>query len=377
MRVAIATHGRFHGFELAAQLHRHGLLARLITTYPAFAVRRVVPAPAKLVTLPWLEACRRLYPRLHLPGRADLFIATRFARALAADLPAADILVGWSGATLEAIAPARARGIKVVLERGSAHMAHQSEILAECHARWGVAWEATDPRLVARELAEYEAADLICTGSAFARDTFLTRGVAAAKVAVNPYGVDLSRFSPAAQPAGNRRVLFVGSVGVRKGVPWLIQAFHTLPRDWELHLVGPMERGFEAVLAQLDLDRVVMRGPLPGAALAAEYRAADIFCLPSVEEGFGMVILQAMASGLPVVASTATGGPDAGVDGRELLLVAPGDVGALAESLGRLAADGGLRARLGEAARARVMHGFSWEEYGERAIRLYRAITGS
>lgn len=370
MKIAIAVHGRFHGFELAAELYRRGMLARLVTTYPAFAARRFVPDDLPLTTLPWLEVLRRLHPRLRLPGNPDLFIANQFARALASSLPEADILVGWSGATLEAIAPAQAAGIKVVLERGSTHISHQSEVLAEAHGLWGMPWDSTDPRLEQRELAEYEAADLICTGSSHARDTFVARGIAAEKLAINPYGVDLSHFSPPERPAGNRRVLFVGSVGVRKGVPWLIQAFRSLPRDWELHLIGPMERGFGAVLARLNLERVVLRGPLPGPCLPAEYCAADIFCLPSVEEGFGMVILQAMASGLPVIASTATGGPDAGVE----ILVPPGDGAALGEMLARLAADADLRAHLGAAGRASVSAGFGWSDYGDRAERIYRRL---
>lgn len=375
MTVAVAVHGRFHGFELAGELQRHGLLARLITTYPAFVARRFLPAGTPLTTRPMLELLRRLHPRLGLPGRPDLFIARHFAQALARTLPEADILVGWSGATLEAIAPAQARGIKVVLERGSTHIAHQSAVLKDAHRRCGLSWNATDPRLAERELAEYEQADLICTGSTFAKQSFVARGIAADKVAVNPYGVDLSRFRPGPRPAGPRRLLFVGSVGVRKGVPWLIEAFRSLPEDWELHLVGPVERGFEAMLARLDLTRVVLRGALPGAVLPEEYRAADIFCLPSVEEGFGMVVLQAMASGLPVIASTATGGPDAGTHDRELLLVPPADTPLLAEALGRLAGDAELRATLGTAARDRVAAGFSWLEYGERAIRLYDALT--
>lgn len=370
MKVCVAVHGRFHAFELAAYLHGQNMLARLVTTYPAFAARRFLATGLPLTSLPWLEVVRRLHPRLGLAGQPDLWIARKFGQALAARLPKADVLVGWSGATLEAIAPAQARGTKVVLERGSAHIGHQTEMLAAVHGRFGLAWNGTDPQLIERELAEYQAADLICTGCSFARRTFIERGIAADKIAVNPYGVDLTRFAPAKPPAA-KRVLFVGSVGVRKGVPWLIEAFRTLPSDWELHLVGPVERGFETVLARLDLTRVVLRGPLSGAKLPGEYHAASIFCLPSIEEGFGMVILQAMASGVAVIASTATGGPDAGSDGRDLLLVPPANTGALAEALGRLAEDAGLRASLGANARARVADGFTWADYGRRAVALY------
>lgn len=370
MKVAIAVHGRFHAFELARYLDARGVLARLDTTYPAFAA----PKGAPLRTLPWLELIRRTWPRLPLPGNPDLFIAQSFARSLAAHLPQADVLVGWSGASLEAIAPAQAQGMKVVLERGSTHMTHQTEILRDAHARFGLDWHATDPRLIERELAEYQQADLICTGCSHARQTFIDRGIDPGKVAVNPYGVDLSQFSPAAGER-RKRILFAGQVGLRKGVPWLIEAFRTLPPDWELHLAGPLEPGFDAVLRRHDLTRIILRGPLSRADLAREYRQAAIFCLPSIEEGFGMVILQAMASGCAVIASTATGGPDAGENGRDLLLVPPADTPALTQALSRLVHDSLLRQRLGEAARARVADGFCWNDYGQRAIALYQMLT--
>lgn len=375
MKVAVAVHGRFHAFELATQLFAAGLLSRLDTTYPAFAARRFLPSGLPLRTLPWLEAVRRVYPRLGLPGKSDLFIARSFARTLAANLPQADLLVGWSGATLEAISPARAQGMKIVLERGSTHIGHQTEILEQHHDRFGLKLSSTDPRLVERELAEYRLADFICTGSSHARQTFIDKGVPPHKVGVNPYGVDLTRFF-STDRAPTKRILFVGLVGIRKGVPWLVDAFQTLPHDWELHLVGPVERGFETVLQNMNLERVVLRGPLPSATIPAEMRSAAIFCLPSLEEGFGMVILQAMASGLPVVASTATGGPDAGTDGRDLLLVPPADTDALTQALTRMTACDDLRRTMGACARARVADGFAWSDYGARAIALYKRITG-
>lgn len=372
MKVAVAVHGRFHAFDLAAQLHRRSMLARLLTTYPGFAVRRFLPADIPVATIPWLEAVRRIWARL--PGSSDLLVARRFGRFAARTLPDCDILVAWSGAGLEAMQEAKRRSIKVVLERGSTHMEHQCRVLAEAHARWGLAWRPTAPELVARERAEYALADRIAVGSGHAAASFRAEGVAEGKLLVNPYGVDLSRFAP---PPGGRdekrrlRILFVGSVGIRKGVPELLTAFASLAGQADLHVVGPLEPDFAPLLARLPQAGVILRGPLPGAALAAEYAAADIFVLPSVEEGFGMVILQAMAAGLPVVASTATGLPDADSEGRAGLSVPPADVEALRFALEYLAADGSRRRDLGEAARTLVERGWSWDEYGDRAVAAY------
>ncbi|MBI3445758.1 MAG: glycosyltransferase family 4 protein [Magnetospirillum sp.] len=377
MRLAVAIHGRFHGFDLALQLHRRGLLARLLTTYPEFAVRRFLPAEAEVACAPWLEALRRVWPFLGLPGRTDALVARRFSRFAARHLPECDLLVCWSGAGLEVMEEAHRRGIKVVLERGSTHMDHQCRVLAAAHDRWNLPWRPTQPDLVARERAEYKRADLVALGSRHAAATFVAEGVAADRLLVNPYGVDLSRFAPPVagrQGRGVPRLLFVGSVGVRKGVPELLTAFAGLKGRAELHLIGPVEPGFAPLLRKLAGDGVVLRGPLPGAALAAEYEAADAFLLPSVEEGFGMVILQAMAAGLPVIASTATGLADADPQGQAGILVPPADVEALRAAMASLIADIPGRRAMGEAARALVEQGWSWDEYGERAVAAYQAL---
>ncbi|EME69131.1 glycosyltransferase [Paramagnetospirillum caucaseum] len=380
MKVSVAVHGRFHGFDLAAQLHRRGALARLITTYPAFAARRFVPADLPLATVPWLEAERRLWSLLRLPGRPDTDVARRFARFAARHLPECDLLAGWSGASLEAMEEAGRRGIKVVIERGSTHMDHQSEVLAEAYARWGLEWRETDPELAAREREEYARADMIALGSRHAADSFLARGFSPDRLLVNPYGVDLERFRSAAgrERSGKPRILFVGSVGVRKGVPELLTAFARLGGSAELHLIGPVEPGFRSLLDRLASPGVVVRGALPGSALPAEYSFADLFCLPSVEEGFGMVILQAMASGLPVIATTATGLPDADPQGRAGWALPPGDVEALADALAQALADERQRLEKGESARRLVEAGWSWDDYGGRAIEAYgRLLAGA
>ena len=189
----------------------------------------------------------------------------------------------------------------------------------------------------------------------------------------SPYGVDLKKFTPSSVPkcvGPYANILFVGQVGLRKGIPELLSAFSDLKAGANLTLVGPLERGLPEPIQR---DVKVM-GPIPMPALPNYYREADIFCLPSWEEGFPLVLLQAMACGLPVVATEETGAGDiitSGVDGE---LVPAGDVPALREALDRLVSNPELAATMGSAARERVSNGFDWNSYGGRALDAYEKL---
>jgi len=378
-RVAIAAHGRYHAFDLARELHRMGHLARLTTTYPAFAVRRFVPASASLRTVPALGLWRWAHARAAVIPSPDPGLAKAFARFAARTLPdGADLLVGWSAGILEAIAPAHDRGMSVIVERGSTHISHQAETLEEEYRSFRLAPPTTAPETIERELAEYQAADAIVTPSRFAAETFAVRGIDPAKVHVNPLGVDMTRFEAAERPNRDRpTILFVGRVGLRKGVPWLLRGFAPLAGRARLRLVGPVEPGMERILSGEPTTGVDVTGPLHGDALRAAFAEADIFCLPSIEEGFALAILEAMSAGLPVVATEATGCGEAVDDGTEGLVVPVRDAAAVTGALTTLVEDAARRCAMGDAARNRIVREFGWDRYGARALAIYRRVLGA
>jgi glycosyltransferase involved in cell wall biosynthesis len=160
----------------------------------------------------------------------------------------------------------------------------------------------------------------------------------------------------------------------RKGIAELLEAVAGLPPELvTLHLVGDPEAGgpygrtVRRRLRADDLrDRVVVHGVLPPASVAALYRAADLFILPSFEEPYGTVWGEAMAAGMAVVGWRAGNLPFLVDDGREGLLAPPGDVAALRAAIARLALDDGLRGRMGAAAAARAAGRPTWDEVTER-----------
>jgi hypothetical protein len=161
----------------------------------------------------------------------------------------------------------------------------------------------------------------------------------------------------APQPAGPLGLLAVGTVTPRKGHLLLIDALAgLLDCDWRLTCIGSLERDRVTAAALREAirtcrleDRVVLAGECAASALAAAYRNADLFVLPSFEEGYGMVYAEALAHGLPVIATTAGAIPET-VPAAASLLVPPGDVTALRDALRRALCDAALRARLANGA---------------------------
>ena len=180
--------------------------------------------------------------------------------------------------------------------------------------------------------------------------------------------------------------LFVGRLVERKGVAVLLEAWAraALPNA-RLVIVGggPDRDALEAVAAALGIHGTVeFRGRVSDSELATAYSSADLFVLPAVldakgdTEGLGVVLLEAMASHVPVLASAAGGITDVVVDGESGILVPTGDATALATALQRLHGDEELRARLADGGAARLRDEFSWDAIADRWAGVYREAVG-
>lgn len=194
---------------------------------------------------------------------------------------------------------------------------------------------------------------------------------------VVPNGVDVQRFATAdpAELGPGRKLLFVGRLDERKGFPVAVAAFAELAATRpDLHLVvvgdGP-ERTALAMLPTALRARVTMLGHVPNAELPPIHAACDLYLGPSTGgESFGIVVVEAMAAGLPVVASDTPGYDEVVTDATDGLLVPPRDVGALAGAAGRVLDDHALAARLAAAGRARAA-GFDWSVVIEQIEACY------
>ena len=274
MKITVSVHGRYHGFDLAKGLSQRGHLDQLLTTYPKFMARRFVGTDASMKSVSVLEFRRRMYLKFGLGGKPDLAIVKSFGNFSRQQVRGdTDIFVGWSSASLEAIKPAQDFGAKVIIERGSTHIASQTNVLRAAYKELGLYFCETDLEIIEREEQEYALADKIAVPSNYAAQTFVDHGVSMDKIFVNGMGVDLELFqAPATRPVGRRpRIVFAGGVGIRKGVPWLLDAFKRVSSKAELHLIGPVSSDYKDMLRIGVGENIYVRGALSGRQLATEY----------------------------------------------------------------------------------------------------------
>ncbi|HEX7950073.1 MAG TPA: glycosyltransferase family 1 protein [Candidatus Limnocylindrales bacterium] len=230
--------------------------------------------------------------------------------------------------------------------------------------------------------ASARAATRVVTGSEAARQDLLRLyGLEPQRVVAIPYGVDPG-FRPSdeawAPYAGDRplRVLAVGTLQPRKNLLRLLDALAIVGRDIpvELRVVGPDGHQAAEIRAYLAASvRTEVVGWMGDEELASAYRRADVFAYPSIYEGFGLPVIEAMASGTPVV--TSTGGSIPEVAGDAALLVDPFDTAALAAAIRRVVEDASVARGLRERGLARAST-FTWERSAALHANLYREVVG-
>jgi glycosyltransferase involved in cell wall biosynthesis len=261
---------------------------------------------------------------------------------------------------------------------GSPYLASIKGVIAEEMQHEGGRVRALFEVLSRLEGANARSADAVLTTSAYCRAAIERHyGIDPARVRLVPEGIDLARWRRVAadepRSSDGATILCVARQYPRKHVADLLRALpavrRAVPRARAVIAGdGPEHAALLALASQLRLgDAVSFTGALPDDELARLYRHADVFCLPSVQEGFGIVFLEAMACGLPVVATGAAAIPEVVPQRQAGLLVPPGDAAALADALVELLSDAPMRAAYGAAGQAHVEQ-FDWDRVAGRFL---------
>lgn len=245
---------------------------------------------------------------------------------------------------------------------GAVHIASIKGVIAEeATFERGIPWLRLTTEAFLERRHVRRADRVLATSRHSAKRLAVDYGLDPELLRVVPEPIDLARWRKALKaasgaPAETPVILCVAHLYPRKDVATLLDAIGRLPGA-SLRVVGtgPELARLRAQARRLKLvDRVQFLGHVSFEQLAAEYRQANVFCLPSRQEGFGIVFLEAMAAGLPIIAARAAAVPEIVADGECGILVEPGNGPALATALERLLADSAERRRLGEAGRRLV-----------------------
>lgn len=334
----------------------NGIPPDLITDFPLFGVRSAIR-------------------RLRIADATEetshaVWAGSRFSTLVAANgFHNAAGLYAYSGDALEQMRAARQQGMWIAVEQMIAPRTVVEAVLAEETRRFPEWTGPPQPNpyaetFAARERAEWALADCIICPSDFVRDHVVAEGGPAERCVVVPYGVDAKDRSDAAfRTPGPLHILTIGEVGLRKGSPYVLQAAERLGTAVRMRMAGP-DRLPPQVRRRLERS-IELRGIVPRADIAEEYRWADVFLLPSLCEGSATVIYEALASGLPVITTYSTGSVVR--DGVEGLIVPERDPQAIVDAVRYLADNPQVRASMAANARLRARE-YTVDRYGARLL---------
>ncbi len=379
---SLAAEGKLAGYYTGVAVAEDGpwgaLAARMARLRPVLN-NRIVPGipPSRLHSFAPVEIAARLLGRAfassQLTVRAydSIFMGHDLAVSLAPWPRETTTVYAYEDGALRTFRRAARSDLERVLDFPPPHHLATEEIMRAEERRWpdaspGRPHQEPDWKK-RRKDAELALATKISVASAFTRQSLSRLGLSV-PVVVAPYGFPVENFpARTARPQGRFRVVSVGAQDLRKGTPYLLEAWRRaqIP-DAELHLIGPLR------LAKSFVDRyagLFQHHPhIPKRELPAHYAAADVLAFPTVGDGFGLVIQEAMCCGTPVITTPCGGGPECITNGVDGWLIPARDIDALIHALRQCAADRDRTYAVGLAARARAEKD-TWREAGAATIR--------
>ena len=372
MKISIIVNSRFWAYDLAKQLEKNKIDYKLISSY--YTKESLNKDKVKL--FPWLTYLPYIFDRIGLGRiynidalRIKIFEYLATKEALKGEYDITHCFSGYAYNLLKASQLDRYKSL-IIVDTGSTHPKFQEGILKEEYSKFGWEYHERNPKTIKKQCKEYEMAKHIIVPSQFVYDTLVKNGVDKDKIKIIPFGVDVPK--AVKREEGNKfTIMFAGSNTVRKGVHHLIQAFSELNlKNAELKIAGhvapetkkfarkyPGNYSFLGNLAKKDLQKL--------------YKESSIFVLPSIEEGSARVIYEAMAYGLPCIATTNTG--PVLRHGKDGFIIPIRDVNAIKKKILYLYENEKERKRMSISSRKHIKN-YTWERYGKSVIKFYKEI---
>ena len=371
MQVAVSTTRPFHSALLCNALLKHGAHARIYSSVPRGYFRRLDPR-VRLTLVPSLLQTGMHFLPIQAPPSALHADSWLYDHSVAAVIRPGDLFIGWATASLATARAARRRGARFVLDRACPHVDFQQAILQQESEKLGVPYRPQPAWFRDRQLAEYAEAEQILAPSEYTRATF--PDTIRAKIIKAPL-MGRCHFPEMTHPERHAEftVGVVGGEPLRKGHLYLLQAWQQLGlRNARLLIRSDADFSRYPVLKQLlaRLHNVELLTYVPD--INQFYQRCDAFVLPSADDGFGMALFEAMANGVPSIATTHCGASELLTSGRDGIVVPPYNAQLIAEALLSLYEQEELRRSMASAGRATAA-GLGRNESSP----LYEAAIGS
>jgi starch synthase len=315
--VVVSCSVKFHAFALVEQLQKNGIEVIFFTSYssvvnPFFKLlaKRVDKEeinPLSIRTNLLIAVAIKLFRTR--PQIANNFFDKWVSRKI--QKMNADIFIGWSGMALNSINEANKKGMFTILERGSAHIEIQNELLKDAYKVINKDF-SIQIQTINKELLEYRRAKVISIPSNFCLNTFLKKGIQRKKLFVNPYGVS-QYFKPVLNSGSSSvTILYLGKLSIQKGVHLLLNSINILLSeglDFKFIFIGQIENEVSEIISSeiLESKNVTFMGHIDHYKLNELIGTCDVGIVPSIQDGFAMVVPQILRVGLPVIVSENAG----------------------------------------------------------------------
>lgn len=381
-KVIISCSTKFWAFPLAEQLEKHDCLSMLITTYSSqkntIAKHFIKRRDKENITTLKIKTCiplaigMKLFPNpFFWNDLFDRWVAYKIKRS------DAEVFIGWSGMSLRSIRAAKKKGMITVLERGSAHISYQLNLLSDEFNKNGLPFKK-DERIKEKELIEYQEADYIAIPSSFVKNTFVDKGIPEHRLVINPYGASsLFKFTATQAESGKFIVVYLGALMVRKGITYLLEAIKKLDiteTDFEVWFIGAVMEDVKKEVENVGVSQnIKFFGHVSQHQLPELLSSCSVGVVPSIEDGFGMVVPQLLACKVPVIVTENTGAADLITNGKNGYVIPIRDSLAIKEKIELLYNDKELLARMKE--NAPKLGDLSWDAYGDRYVATLEKIS--
>jgi glycosyltransferase involved in cell wall biosynthesis len=349
--------------------YKHGHLKRLLCrTNKSEDIDK-----SKIITFQYLRYLMLPFRALQIIFRWDWicpfpYVDPLYGYLASKRLSKCDIYHGWLGYSAAGIQKAKKFGAITIIECASPHP--RSELLRQEYKNYLGKFEF-DEKILKRNEDELSSADYVLVPSEFVKKSLLDNGFKEEQIITVPFGVDLKKFTPKKEKKDNKfRVIFVGSVQLRKGIQYILKAWDELKlKNAELIVVGRAWPDAQKIVEKYKNNPSIN---FVGFAEPQEYyKQSDIFVSPSIEEGSALVSYEAMASGLPIVATYNTG--SVARDKKDGFIIPIRDVEALKEKIRYFYNNPKKVVEMGRNARKNIEN-YSWEKYGNNLVKEYERV---